>query len=156
MCACCLKCGYEQTGQSRADHQEEFPLRLGFLNDRSSRDDGCQESLWAQLANKRPGLLLGAGPALVDSPTNTAGALFNLLPSSLLSFTSLLNSRVCPSWGSWHLFCMYLQHTALHGRKVGSLSTWLLISTQGSYKLTSCCLGAVKCASKCVFLLMQL
>lgn len=127
--ACCSKRVHEQTEQLRAEHREEFPLRLGSLNDRSSREDGCQDGLWAQLANKRPGPLLGAGPALVDSPTNAAGAAFNLLPSSLLSLTSLLNSSVCPSWGFWRLFCMYLQRTALHrpaceGRKGGS--TWLL------------------------------
>lgn len=113
MWACCLKCVYEQTDQPRAEHREEFPLRLGSLNDHSSREDGCQESLWAQLANKRPVLLPGACPALIDSPTNAAGAPFNLLPPSLLSLTSPLNPRVCPSWGFWHLFCMYLQRTAL-------------------------------------------
>lgn len=90
-------------------------LRLGSLSDHSSREDGCQESLWAQLANKRPDLLLDAGPALVDSPTNAAGAPFNLLPSSFqtLSLTSPVNSMLRPSWGLWHLFCMYLQCVAL-------------------------------------------
>lgn len=96
MWACCLKRVYEQTDQPRAEDREEFPLRLGSVSDHSSGEDGCQKSLWAQLANKRPGLLLSFGPALIDSPTNAAGAPFNLLPSSLLSLTSPLNSRVCP------------------------------------------------------------
>lgn len=64
--------------------------------------DGCQKSLWAQLANKRPGLLSCAGPDLVDSHINAAGAPFNLLPSSLKTFslTSPVNSRVVPPGGS--------------------------------------------------------
>ncbi|KAI4804022.1 hypothetical protein KUCAC02_025667, partial [Chaenocephalus aceratus] len=49
------------------ERREEFPLRL--VSERppppSSPHRGrCQEHLWAQLANKRPGLLLGAGRAL--------------------------------------------------------------------------------------------
>ena len=104
---------------SRAEHWEEFPFCLGSLSDHSAMDDGCQESLWAQLANKRPSLLLGAVPALVDSPTNTAGAPFNLLPSSLqtISLTSSVNSTVCASRGVRHLFCMYLQCTGLQSRR---------------------------------------
>lgn len=68
MWACCLKRVHEQTDQPRAEDREEFPLRLGSVNDHSSREDGCQESLWAQLANKRPGLLLSCGPTLHRFP----------------------------------------------------------------------------------------
>lgn len=47
MWACCLKCVYEQSDRPRAEHWEEFPLRLGCLNDHSSVEDECQKSLWA-------------------------------------------------------------------------------------------------------------
>lgn len=50
----------------------EFPLCLISINDQSSTEDGCQKRSRAQLANKRPGPLLGFDPALVDSPTSTA------------------------------------------------------------------------------------
>lgn len=55
-----------------------IPSPPGLFQRPPLREDGCQKSLWAQLANKRPAPLLGSGPALVDSPTNAAGARFNL------------------------------------------------------------------------------
>lgn len=76
MWACCLKCVYEQTDQPRAEHREEFPLRLGSLNNHSSREDGCQESLRAQLANKRPGLLPRCWPSPRRFPYKRSGVAF--------------------------------------------------------------------------------
>lgn len=49
---CCFKCVCKQMNQPRAKDREESPLRLGFFNNHSSRDDGCKRTLWAQLAKK--------------------------------------------------------------------------------------------------------
>lgn len=81
--------------QPPAGKPEEFPPP-GGLGQRPRLHGGwCQKSPWAQLATQRPGFHLGLGPPLSDSPTNTAGAPFNLLPCSLASLTSPENSRPC-------------------------------------------------------------
>ena len=94
---------------------EEFPLSLGSADDHSSTQDACQKGLWAQLAKKNLGLLLIFGPALLDSPTNTAGAPINLLPSLLLSLTSLLISGFVLPEGSCICFVCTCSVPLLHG-----------------------------------------
>lgn len=134
MWACCLKPVYEQLGAERV---EEFPLRPRSPNDHSSRDNQRQKSLRAQLAKQRPGPLHAAGPILPDSPTNTAGVPFNLLPSSLLSLTSPLNSRLVPPGGSGICFactcsglpCIRSAHTG--GESLALFQPGCFIYTEG-------------------------
>lgn len=94
---CCFKCVCEETDQPRAKDREEYPLRLGFLNNHSSREDGCKRSLWAQLAKKGLDSSSVLGQLSLIPLQTQQESLLNLLPSSLLSLTSPLNSRVCPA-----------------------------------------------------------
>lgn len=100
----CFKCVCEQSRPAQSKGSGGIPSLPGLSQQPQLKRRWVQKKPVGTISQKRLGLLLSSGPALIDSSTNAAGVTFNLLPSSLLNLTFPLNSRVCPPWGFWHLF----------------------------------------------------
>lgn len=118
-----------------------IPSPPGLFQRPPLQEEGCQKSLWTQLANKRPGF----GPAPVDSPLHAAGARFNLFAlftsQPHLSSSLSLNSRAGPPEGSGICFACTCRVTQpASGGRLARVQPACSLNTPQSW---TSCLGAL-------------